>query len=138
MNLKDVGNPELKARVMSGSISVHDLLTLPFTELASSALKSEREAAKKWEMAERRSDVQTHVTVTDAWRCGKCRERKCSYYQMQTRSADEVGAEHDKGNGEGKKRRDSASAVTHIGRHPHAARSPLPLPLRALFSLLAV
>ena len=90
MNLKDVGNPELKARVMSGSISVHDLLTLPFTELASSALKSEREAAKKWEMAERRSDVQTHVTVTDAWRCGKCRERKCSYYQMQTRSADEV------------------------------------------------
>lgn len=89
MNLRDAQNPELRERVLSGAISARDLLTLPFTELASSALKNEREAALKWEMQERRTDLQTHVTVTDAWRCGKCRERKCSYYQMQTRSADE-------------------------------------------------
>jgi transcription elongation factor S-II len=127
MNLRDQRNPQLRQRVLAGAISVHDLLTLPFTELASDELKSERDAALKsgaqllkatplvagpsaiprtmlvltacffalsslcfrWEMQERRSDLTPHVTVTDAFRCGKCRERQCSYYQMQTRSADE-------------------------------------------------
>ncbi len=27
--------------------------------------------------------------TTDQFQCGKCRQRKCTYYQMQTRSADE-------------------------------------------------
>lgn len=89
MSIKDPRNPALRQRVLNGEISVHDLLTLPFTELASEELRGERDAAKKWEMAERRSDLTPHVTVTDAFRCGKCRERQCSYYQMQTRSADE-------------------------------------------------
>ena len=26
---------------------------------------------------------------TDAFKCGRCQQRKCTYYQMQTRSADE-------------------------------------------------
>ena len=26
---------------------------------------------------------------TDQFKCGKCGQRKCTYYQMQTRSADE-------------------------------------------------
>jgi transcription elongation factor S-II len=26
---------------------------------------------------------------TDAFQCGKCKQRKCTYFQMQTRSADE-------------------------------------------------
>lgn len=29
------------------------------------------------------------VATTDMFRCGKCKQRKCTYYQMQTRSADE-------------------------------------------------
>lgn len=35
----------------------------------------------------------THA-VTDIFKCAKCKQRKCTYYQMQTRSADEpmVGA----------------------------------------------
>lgn len=89
MNLKDSRNPALRADVLAGRVTVLDLLTKPFTQLASAALKSEREAAIKWEMQERRSDVSPHTTITDAFRCGKCRERRCSYYQMQTRSADE-------------------------------------------------
>jgi len=30
-----------------------------------------------------------NVATTDMFRCGKCGQRKCTYYQMQTRSADE-------------------------------------------------
>lgn len=26
---------------------------------------------------------------TDAFKCSRCQQRKCTYYQMQTRSADE-------------------------------------------------
>jgi transcription elongation factor S-II len=26
---------------------------------------------------------------TDMFKCGKCQQRRCTYYQMQTRSADE-------------------------------------------------
>lgn len=26
---------------------------------------------------------------TDSFKCGRCKQRKCTYYQMQTRSADE-------------------------------------------------
>ena len=33
------------------------------------------------------ADAPKHVT--DQFQCGKCKQRKCTYYQMQTRSADE-------------------------------------------------
>jgi len=84
-----LASAELRARVLHAEISVHDLLTLPFTELASAQLKDERAAAAKWEWDERRTDLMHNVAVTDAWRCGKCGQRKCSYFQKQTRSADE-------------------------------------------------
>jgi transcription elongation factor S-II len=89
MNLSDSKNPELRSRLLNDDISPHQLITLPFTELASTTLRLAREAAHKWEMAERRSDLQHNVAISDAWRCGKCRERMCTYYQQQTRSADE-------------------------------------------------
>eukprot|EP00955_Chlamydomonas_euryale_P096490 365014-Chlamydomonas_euryale.AAC.14 len=32
---------------------------------------------------------QNQQASTDMFQCSKCRQRKCTYYQMQTRSADE-------------------------------------------------
>jgi transcription elongation factor S-II len=32
---------------------------------------------------------QNNVQGTDMFRCGKCKKNNCTYYQMQTRSADE-------------------------------------------------
>ena len=29
------------------------------------------------------------VSISDEYKCGKCKEKKCTYYQLQTRSADE-------------------------------------------------
>ncbi len=46
------------------------------------------EEAQKANMAEAVSAQQVHA-ATDIFKCGKCKQRKCSYYQMQTRSADE-------------------------------------------------
>lgn len=91
MNLNDTKNPELKQSILNGELTTLQLVTLPFRELASQALKLERDASHKWEMLERRSDnpFEHKIETTDQWRCGKCKERKCTYYQMQTRSADE-------------------------------------------------
>ena len=37
----------------------------------------------------RRHAQSSHQAETDAFKCGRCQQRKCTYYQMQTRSADE-------------------------------------------------
>lgn len=34
--------------------------------------------------------AESQQAETDQFKCGKCKSRKCKYYQMQTRSADEV------------------------------------------------
>ena len=33
--------------------------------------------------------MKKHGAVTNQWKCAKCKERKCTYYQLQTRSSDE-------------------------------------------------
>jgi len=33
--------------------------------------------------------LKKHGAVTNQWKCGKCKERKCTYYQLQIRSSDE-------------------------------------------------
>jgi len=33
--------------------------------------------------------AQDNQAETDQFKCGKCKQRKCKYYQLQTRSADE-------------------------------------------------
>jgi transcription elongation factor S-II len=40
---------------------------------------------KKYENAYERKDI----VVSSLFRCGKCRKKQCTYYSMQTRSADE-------------------------------------------------
>ena len=74
MNLKDARNPELKQRVMSQAISVHELLTLPFTELASAALKQQRAADKKWSISLRAHSAggKGSFDATIVHRCSAC------------------------------------------------------------------
>ena len=51
---------------------------------------------KKWENIQNNlkkkedgSKVNKNVSTTDQFRCGKCKKRECSYYELQIRSADE-------------------------------------------------
>ena len=51
------------------------------------------DTSDKWkEMIEKKIKRDTHEAVsmaTDEFKCFKCMKRKCTYYQLQTRSADE-------------------------------------------------
>jgi len=88
MNLKDKNNPGLRESVVSGDIPVAKFCKMTSQEMASEEMK----AANDKIMAENlfktlgAGEVQAE---TDAFQCGRCKQRKCRYRQAQTRSADE-------------------------------------------------
>lgn len=57
-------------------------------ELATEDKKIETMEAEKLNMMDATTAEDTQAE-TDQFKCGKCRLRKCKYFQMQTRSADE-------------------------------------------------
>jgi len=88
-NLKDDQNPDLKASLFDGRLPPEDLVHMEPHELASEELKKQREAERKYAKEATRSDYWKGRNTTDMFTCGKCKQKKCTYYQMQTRSADE-------------------------------------------------
>ena len=88
LNLKDKKNPKLRARVADGSLQPDVLVTLSPDDLASEERRAEREALQVQNlfMSKAAEDQQAE---TDAFECGRCKQRKTRYYQKQTRSADE-------------------------------------------------
>lgn len=88
LNLKDKNNPSLRQSVISGELSIPRLCTMSPQEMAS---KERREQDKKLEEMNlfKARGPKPVKAVTDLFQCGKCKQKKVSYYQMQTRRADE-------------------------------------------------
>ncbi|KAJ9050898.1 transcription elongation factor TFIIS [Entomophthora muscae] len=87
-NLRDLKNPELNERVISKSLPISKLCVMSSTELASETKKKQLEDMKK-ESLFKSQGASAAAAETDAFRCGKCKQRKTTYYQKQIRSADE-------------------------------------------------
>jgi len=87
-NLKDPKNPDLRAQVADGLIDPVSLLELAPEQLASAERRTENEAIREHATNEAVRGQKKEAS-TDAFKCGKCKQRKCTYYQLQTRSADE-------------------------------------------------
>jgi len=87
-NLKDAKNPDLRRKVVLGIIDADALLQLAPEELASDAKREENQRIRDKKLFDS-APSQAKKATTDQFQCGKCRQRKCTYYQMQTRSADE-------------------------------------------------
>ena len=58
-------------------------------ELGSDARKGENDKIRAEALRESERGQHLQKATTDQFQCSKCRQRKCTYYQMQTRSADE-------------------------------------------------
>lgn len=87
-NLKDAKNPALRTNFISGAITAQQLAKMVPEEMASDEMRKLRDKFVK----EAINDAQLATvqgTETDMLKCGKCRQKKCSYNQIQTRSADE-------------------------------------------------
>ncbi|ORX66255.1 transcription elongation factor [Linderina pennispora] len=88
LNLKDKKNPALRMRVVDGNIYARAAVLdvqggdgVRRSEGADGEIKEEN-------LFKAQGAGQTEAE-TDQFRCGRCKSRKCTYYQMQTRSADE-------------------------------------------------
>lgn len=105
-NLSDPKNPNFRSKVcISQAIFLHIFLQallgffkdeqfakLKSEEMASDSKNQEREATRKRTLEECQSDWGTrHGTIQESgmFQCGKCKQSRTTYFQMQTRSADE-------------------------------------------------
>ncbi|KAI8816500.1 transcription elongation factor S-II [Fimicolochytrium jonesii] len=87
-NLKDRDNPDLCLNVLSGKISIEKLANMTTEQMASKERKEAIQTAKNEALSEAISAQDTQAE-TDMFQCGKCKQRRTKYFQMQTRSADE-------------------------------------------------
>lgn len=88
MYLKDPKNPTLRSQVVLKKISSERLRTMKPQEMANDELKKHMEELEKQNLFNAQSAQEQRAT-TDRFTCGKCKQKKVSYYQLQTRSADE-------------------------------------------------
>jgi transcription elongation factor S-II len=87
-NLKNKQNRDLGPRVMKGEIIAEKFVVMTHEELKSAERKKEDDALQKDNM--KRAQVpMAERSISDALKCGKCGQKKVSYSQAQTRSADE-------------------------------------------------
>ena len=76
-------NPHLLPLILNKKITVKQLASLP----------AHQTFPLKWEHILKRKELhenkKNNMETTDAYECKKCKQRKCTFYQLQSRSADE-------------------------------------------------
>lgn len=87
-NLKDINNTDLRRRVLLGEVKPERLVVMTSEEMASDKRKHSNEQIKEKALFECERAGAPKAT-TDQFKCGRCGQRKTTYYQLQTRSADE-------------------------------------------------
>jgi DNA-directed RNA polymerase subunit M/transcription elongation factor TFIIS len=81
-----IENKNLYERYRSGECSIEEIISLTETELFP---ERNRELAEKMFLREQRLLEGNKAAATDQFRCPRCGKRQCTFYEMQTRSADE-------------------------------------------------
>ncbi|KAF8009798.1 hypothetical protein BT93_J0711 [Corymbia citriodora subsp. variegata] len=87
-NIKDPNNPDFRRKVLLGHVKPERLLNMTSEEMASDDRQLQNQQIKQKALFECELGAAPKAT-TDQFKCGRCGQRKCTYYQMQTRSADE-------------------------------------------------
>jgi len=81
-----VKNPRFKERVLLGEITPEKVPTLSPQEMFPEKWKTLLD--EKFKIDKQLYETRTEA-ATDIYKCGKCQKRVCTYFQLQTRSADE-------------------------------------------------
>lgn len=87
-NLKNKSNALLRVRVVSGEITPHKFVRMTSDELRSEEQREKDEKLKKQNM-DNAMVPQQERSISTSLQCGKCGQRKVTYTEAQTRSADE-------------------------------------------------
>lgn len=87
-NIISKNNTDLKHKINNGDVTPIFLVNCDAKELAPEHLKQKMDEISKQNLFNAQGAT-IERSVTDRFTCGKCKEKKVSYYQLQTRSADE-------------------------------------------------
>ncbi|CAN1311428.1 Transcription elongation factor TFIIS [Linum perenne] len=87
-NIKDGKNPDFRRKVLLGQFKPEQIVSLNSMDMASDARQRENEKIEKKALLDCEIGGAPKAT-TDQFKCTRCGQRKTTYYQMQTRSADE-------------------------------------------------
>lgn len=87
-NLKDSNNPDFRRKVLLGLVKPDKIVDLTPEDMASDKRKLMNNKIKEKALFECERGLAPKAS-TDQFKCGRCGQRKCTYYQLQTRSADE-------------------------------------------------
>lgn len=88
LNLKDKNNPTLRSGLISEMITPDRFISMTSAEMASDDRRRFNSMIDEQNMLNSQM-AKDNAAETDQFKCGRCNLRKCKYYQMQTRSADE-------------------------------------------------
>lgn len=85
-NLTYIKNDNLLKKILNKEIDAYDLAFLSPQELFPENWKDliDKKLAKDDFLY-----TNKHITFTDEYKCSKCKQKKCSTYELQTRSSDE-------------------------------------------------
>ena len=81
-----ISNPRLESRMQEGEFALSEVASMAFSSLFPEKWKELFEKEMKREAKMLEVDMSM---ATDMFRCSKCGKRQCTFYEMQTRSADE-------------------------------------------------
>jgi transcription elongation factor S-II len=81
-----VQNTELFQHYKAGQIGIHELANLDAYQLFESRWK---DSFIQQQQREKRQLEGNRAMATDRFTCTRCWKKECTYYEMQTRSADE-------------------------------------------------
>lgn len=87
-NIGDSSNPDFRRKVLLGHVKPEKVLEMKPEEMASHERQRQNKQIKDKALFECERGKQAEAT-TNSFKCGRCGKRKCTYYQLQTRSADE-------------------------------------------------
>ncbi|GLU17841.1 hypothetical protein SLE2022_341920 [Rubroshorea leprosula] len=87
-NMRDANNPDLRRKVLLGKVKAERLVTMTPEEMASEQRQHENNQIKEKALFDCERGGAPKAS-TDQFKCGRCGQRKTTYHQMQTRSADE-------------------------------------------------
>jgi transcription elongation factor S-II len=81
-----VKNTHLLSRILQGHLSIEHLADMAITDYAPAIYGPLRE---QMNLREQHLLEGNKAMATDLFKCGRCHKRECTYYELQTRSADE-------------------------------------------------
>ncbi|KZV51926.1 transcription elongation factor A protein 3-like [Dorcoceras hygrometricum] len=87
-NIKDPHNPDFRRKVLLGDIEPHAFTELTPDDMASDARQIQNEKIKEKALFNSQRGGPPKAS-TNEFTCGRCKKKETTYYQLQTRSADE-------------------------------------------------